>query len=584
MGGAARTGDARATHPNRANGDPRIIPSSCWESTPRSCYGLPVRTLAAAFVAVPLLLTTPSARATDTWTSVRPGIDWLHRTTDGGVPQDIHAVRVDLSQGQVGLRASMDAPGTERGVGTDTFAESVGALVAIGGDWSDGYTPVGLAIGNGFAWHDHYSDPNIGGTWGSFGCDVWNGCTIEALPPLPDIWWYAPTIAPWRYYNAVGANGLLMLDDGVPLSGCYDGCSGDTCRHPRSMVCLEQGGGHLWFIAVDGRRAGASGMTCGEARDLAADLGCWDAAMLDGGGSTSIWIDGSIRNQPSDGGPRDLANHVGVIYADAPDATCPFDAGAWCEGSRLRTCSGSHLVNDGDCAAFGTACQEDGDWAFCVNPSCPGGDGMGTGCVDDVTLESCTDGVYSSGSCAAFGLVCGTDALGSGCMDPACAAGPSSGFCADVDRVGSCSDGVYSEEVCAGDWICWNGPAGPACMDPRCAEGPDGSFCVDPETVAGCTAGTYEEIRCDLGQRCEDQEDGAACVDEGGDDDDSASAGDDDDAWDDDDLAPPTGDFGASEGGCGCSASALPTGSRAPAGLLVLAIVGRRLRRSHPCD
>ncbi len=68
---------------------------------------------------------------------------------------DIHAVRIDLSMGQVGMRASRDAPGTERGVGTDTFAANVGALVAIGGDWSDGSNPVGLAIGNGF--------PELGG-------------------------------------------------------------------------------------------------------------------------------------------------------------------------------------------------------------------------------------------------------------------------------------------------------------------------------------------------------------------------------------------------------------------------------------
>ncbi len=74
--------------------------------------------------------------------------------TCGGTPQDVHAVRIDLSRGDVGLRASMNAPGSERGVGTDTFAANVGALVAIDGDWSNGFTPVGLAIGNGFS-HIH---------------------------------------------------------------------------------------------------------------------------------------------------------------------------------------------------------------------------------------------------------------------------------------------------------------------------------------------------------------------------------------------------------------------------------------------
>lgn len=508
-----------------------------------------------------LLTVAPPVQAEDVWTSVRPGVEWLHRTTGGGTPQDIHAVRIDLSLGEIGVRASMDAPGSERGVGTDTFATSVGALVAIGGDWSDGFTPVGLAIGNGFLWHDHYSDPNIGGTWGTFGCDVWNNCTVEVLPPLPELGGYTPTIAPWRYYNAVGANGLQMLDDGVPLSGCYDGCSGDTCRHPRSMVCLEEGGGHLWFIAIDGRRTGASGMTCGEARDLASDLGCWDAAMLDGGGSTSLWVDGAVRNQPSDGSPRNLANHVGIVYADEPDAICPFDAGAWCDGSQLRTCNGGRLVNEGDCAAFGTTCQQDGDWAFCVSPMCPGGDGAGSGCADLLTLESCTDGVYSSGDCSALGLICGTDAVGSACMDPRCEAGPNSDFCADLDRVASCADGAYSEMLCAAGAVCWDDPTATTCMDSRCSGGPDGSFCVDPDTVARCSAGTYEELRCDLGEHCVAVGDGAACADDGGDDDDSSEPGEDQGDDDDGDLAPPEPVASGEAGGCSCAVTSTPTGA-----------------------
>lgn len=520
------------------------------------------------------------ASATDNWSAVRPGVDWLHRTTGGGTPQDVHAVRIDLSMGEVGMRASMNAPGTERGVGTDTFAASVGALVAIGGDWSNGYTPVGLAIGNGFLWHDHYSNPNIGSRWGTFGCDVWNQCTIEALTPLPTLLGYAPTIAPYRYYNAVGTNGVLMLNDGANVPGCYDGCAGDTCRHPRSMVCLEQDGQHLWLIAIDGRRAGASGMTCGESRALASDLGCWDAAMLDGGGSTSIWIDGAIRNQPSDGSPRDLANHIGVIYADTPDPTCPFAAGAWCDGNQLRTCNGSRLVNDGDCAAFGTTCQQDGDWAFCVDPRCPGGDGTGAGCADQVTLESCTDGVYGSGDCSVFGLVCGSDAGGASCMDPGCVAGPNSTFCADSAVIGSCTGGAYTDVACEGSRICWDGPGDASCMDPLCAAGPEGSFCADADTVAGCTAGAYAETRCEPGWACESVDGAASCVDLG-DDDDSAPDDDDDSASDgDDDSAPADVSPAAEADGCGCrTGGGAAAGSMSLGVLIVVTTLRRRQRR-----
>jgi hypothetical protein len=516
------------------------------------------------------LLAAAPVWATDTWTAVRPGVDWLDRTTGGATPQAIQAVRVDLSRSEVGLRASMDIQGVERGVGTDTFAQNVGALVAIDGDWSDGFTPVGLAIGNGFLWQDHFSNPSIGSQWGTFGCDVWNGCTIEALPVLPELFGYAPLISPLRYYNAIGTNGLLLIQDGVRTSGCYDGCSGDSCRHPRSAICLEEDGTHLWFIVADGRRSGASGMTCGEMRDLAEDLECWDAAMLDGGGSSALWIDGAIRNVPSDGSPRNVANHIGIVYADAPDSVCPFPAGAWCEGSVLRTCNGSLLVNEGDCAAFGTACQEEGDWAFCVSPDCPGGDGMGSVCSDATVIEVCTDGVYGSGDCGVFGLVCGTDESGSSCMDTRCEAGPNSAFCTAEDVAASCAVGVYSETAdCApGGLTCWTDGASSSCMDPACAAGPNASYCSDDDTVASCTSGVFTELQCEQDQTCGPTAEGFGCVD----------MNVDDDKTDDTAQPDPSPEDG---GGCGCSAGTNRWGATWSALLLIgLAVVARRRTRS----
>ena len=482
-----------------------------------------------ATVFITLLAAAP-VWATDTWTTVRPGVEWLHRTTGGGTPQDIQAVRVDLSRSDVGLRASMDNRGVERGVGTDTFARNVGALVAIDGDWSDGVTPVGLAIGNGFLWNNHFNNPNIGSRWGTFGCDVWNNCTIEALPRMQELFGYAPLIAPRRYYNAIGTNGLLLIEDGVRTSGCFDGCRDDSCRHPRSAICLEEDSAHLWFIVADGRRSGASGMTCGEMRDLVEGLGCWDAAMLDGGGSSALWVDGSIRNVPSEGRPRSVANHIGIVYADAPDPVCPVPAGAWCEDSVLRTCNGSLLVNEGDCAAFGTACQEEGDWAFCVSPDCPRGDGMGSACSDATGIEVCTDGVYGSGDCAVFGLVCGTD--------------------------GSSS----------------------ACMDPSCAQGPNGSYCSNAVTVGSCAAGVFTEVGCEQGQTCGATAEGVGCVYMPGDVDDDTT---DDDTTDDDTTDDDTGQPDPSPGdggGCGCSAGGDRWGATWIA-LLLIGLVARRRRR-----
>ena len=494
------------------------------------------------------------ARATDTWSTVRDGVDYLHRVDP--TPWDIHAVRVDLTSPAISLRASKDEYDVERHVVNSTFAQDVGALVAINGDWSDTVTPVGLAIGDGQRWHEHYDDPAISGTWGVFGCDAFNGCDIQSLPPASQAWWFNPSIAPYRYLNAVGTNGLLLIDDGVPLSGCYDGCDGDVCRNPRSAVCLEQDLSHLWLIAVDGRQYDSAGMTCGEMRTLALELGCWDAAMLDGGGSTTLWVDGGVVNDPSDGAQRVVANHVAVVYTPTADPACALSSGSWCDGSVIATCTGGRFLGSGDCGFFGLTCQEDGDWAFCVDPRCPGGDGTASDCLDATRVAGCTDGLYGEGDCGVFGLVCGEDAIGAGCMDPRCEAGPNSPFCTDAGALAQCTAGVYAESACAPTEQCDAATA--SCLDARCASADDAS--CQGDVWEGCTAGVYQFEDCAAtGLVCADDL-GCVPAEEGGDTPDDPSANGR--------VTP--------GGGCGCSSAAATPGLGGWAGLVALMAWWRR--------
>ena len=79
----------------------------------------------------------------------------------------------------------------------------------------------------------------------------------------------------------------------------------------------------MYMMVIDGRRSGtASGMTRDEVRDLAVEFNCWDAAMLDGGGSSTKWVDGRVRNVPSDGSERTRPNHIGIVVKPSADAEC----------------------------------------------------------------------------------------------------------------------------------------------------------------------------------------------------------------------------------------------------------------------
>jgi exopolysaccharide biosynthesis protein len=88
-------------------------------------------------------------------------------------------------------------------------------------------------------------------------------------------------------------------------------------RHPRSAVVVTKSN-RILLIAVDGRNENAAGMSLSELQNILYWLDASDAINLDGGGSTSLWInnkpDGGVVNYPSDNkkwdhyGERKVAN------------------------------------------------------------------------------------------------------------------------------------------------------------------------------------------------------------------------------------------------------------------------------------
>ena len=91
-------------------------------------------------------------------------------------------------------------------------------------------------------------------------------------------------------------------------------------RHPRSCLCKTKEA-HILFIAIDGRSELASGMNLKELQHFLVRLNCKDAINLDGGGSTTLWIndgnDSRIVNKPSDKeGERPVANILMIQKVD----------------------------------------------------------------------------------------------------------------------------------------------------------------------------------------------------------------------------------------------------------------------------
>jgi hypothetical protein len=110
------------------------------------------------------------------------------------------------------------------------------------------------------------------------------------------------------------ADGRVVVDQYQVRERFPDGF--DTTRHPRSAVGITADN-TLVLMVVDGRQPDRSrGVSLQELADLMLSAGCVDAMNLDGGGSSTIWIDGALANFPSDrGGPRTVTNTLVIRKA-----------------------------------------------------------------------------------------------------------------------------------------------------------------------------------------------------------------------------------------------------------------------------
>jgi len=94
---------------------------------------------------------------------------------------------------------------------------------------------------------------------------------------------------------------------------------GPQPRHPRTALGWNEE--QYFLVVVDGRQRGLSaGMTYPELASLMKRLGCEYAMNLDGGGSSTLWLDGHIMNSPSDGRERAVANSL-IVVAVEPNET-----------------------------------------------------------------------------------------------------------------------------------------------------------------------------------------------------------------------------------------------------------------------
>lgn len=271
------------------------------------------------------------ARAADSWSDPYPGVKRLHRQTS---TQNINALVVDLCAPGVSLRGTASG---ERKRKTSSFGALVGAQAAINGDFFS------------------YTDYSTNGP-SAHAAQVWGGSDHGYVAPLAfgenraELYPHEAGGGPEAWAKEVVSGHPTLLWGGAPRDN--DGDPLCTARHPRTAVGLSADRKKLVLVVVDGRKPNRLGFTCNELSALLKELGASDGMNLDGGGSSTMWLGGSVISYPSDsGGERTVANHL-ALYAGGggPAAHCPipdyraeFLAAHWPGGSQMTLSPGQEV-------------------------------------------------------------------------------------------------------------------------------------------------------------------------------------------------------------------------------------------------
>lgn len=180
---------------------------------------------------------------------------------------------------------------------TSEIAADHDAVLAINGDYY-GFRDTGIVIRNGVVYRDEPARIGIAfyldGT-----AEIYDETTTSAEELLADGVWNTLSFGP------------ALVEDGAVVAG-IDQVEIDTNfgnhsiqgEQPRTAVGVIDAN-HLVFVVVDGREEGYSrGATLPELAQIALDLGATTAYNLDGGGSSTLYFNGEVVNQPSNRGER----------------------------------------------------------------------------------------------------------------------------------------------------------------------------------------------------------------------------------------------------------------------------------------
>ena len=174
---------------------------------------------------------------------------------------------------------------------TSTIANSVNAILAINGDYY-GVQERGYVLKNGVIYRDtpvNNKEDLVIYKDGSFEIIKENEISLEELLSK-------------GAYNVLSFGPALVEDSNISVSKNLE-VGKAMASNPRTAIGIISDN-HYVFVVSDGRTSESEGLSLYELADFMKKIGCTTAYNLDGGGSSTMYFNGEIINNPTTNGKR----------------------------------------------------------------------------------------------------------------------------------------------------------------------------------------------------------------------------------------------------------------------------------------
>ncbi|MBE5900216.1 MAG: phosphodiester glycosidase family protein [Lachnospiraceae bacterium] len=188
---------------------------------------------------------------------------------------------------------------------TSEIAESTGAILAINGDYY-GFRDEGYVMRNGYLYRDTPSKD-------SEDLVIYEDGTMEVI---------SESDVSAQELQEKGTTQIYSFGPGLISNGEITVDSDDEVGrakedNPRTAIGMIDKG-HYVFVVSDGRTDESEGLSLRQLAEVMQDLGCSVAYNLDGGGSSTMYFNGEVINNPTSNGNKIKERSVSdIVYIGA---------------------------------------------------------------------------------------------------------------------------------------------------------------------------------------------------------------------------------------------------------------------------